>query len=204
MHLTDWIGTKMLRPPISLFYNGFQAQPFSFTYREGRDLLNDDSRDNALIYIPKDASEIQFSGDDAEQAAQWSQLDNFINSIEYLRENRGGYAERNAVRGPWSHVVDFKLLQDFRIKTGSKTNTLQLSADIFNFTNLLNKEWGKINFTSGNVSPLTTVSTGSTPVFSINSGVMDANGNPDFEQIDDFGIQSSRWQAQLGIRYIFN
>ena len=189
---------------VSLFYNGFQAQPFSFTYREGRDLLNDDSRDNALIYIPKDASEIQFSGDDAEQAAQWSQLDNFINSIEYLRENRGGYAERNAVRGPWSHVVDFKLLQDFRIKTGSKTNTLQLSADIFNFTNLLNKEWGKINFTSGNVSPLTTVSTGSTPVFSINSGVMDANGNPDFEQIDDFGIQSSRWQAQLGIRYIFN
>ena len=40
--------------------------------------------------------------------------------------------------------------------------------------------------------------------FSINSGVMDDAGNPDFEQIDDFGIQSSRWQAQLGVRYIFN
>lgn len=198
----DW--NENVATTISLFYNGFQARPFSFTYREGRDLLNDDSRDNALIYIPRNASEIQFSGDEAEQAAQWAQLDNFINSIEYLRENRGNYAERNAVRGPWSHVVDFKLLQDFSIKTGKKTNTLQLSADIFNFTNLLNKEWGKINFTSSNVQPLTTVSTDGTPVFSINTGVMDDAGNPDFEQIDDFGIQSSRWQAQLGIRYIFN
>ncbi|GGG37401.1 hypothetical protein GCM10011414_03500 [Croceivirga lutea] len=189
---------------VSFFYNGFQGSPYSFTYREGRDLLNDDSRDNALIFIPASADQITFNGTEAEQAAQWAQLDNFINSIDYLRENRGSYAERNAVRGPWSHVVDFKLLQDFSIKTGNKTNTLQLSADIFNFTNLLNKEWGAINFTSGNVSPLTTVSTDTTPVFSINSGVMDDNGNPDFQQVDDFGIQSSRWQAQLGVRYIFN
>ena len=55
-------------------------------------------------------------GDAAEQAAQWAQLDNFINSVDHLRENRGGYAERNGSRGPWSHIVDFKLLQDFTIK----------------------------------------------------------------------------------------
>jgi len=33
---------------------------------------------------------------------------------------------------------------------------------------------------------------------------VDENGNPDFIEFDDRGIQSSRWQAQLGIRYIFN
>ncbi|MET1258723.1 MAG: carboxypeptidase regulatory-like domain-containing protein [Flavobacteriaceae bacterium] len=193
-----------VKTTVALFYQGFQGTPYSFSYREGRDLLNDDSRDNALIYIPRNAAEIQFSGDAAEQAAQWERLDTFINSIDYLRENRGNYAERNAVRGPWSHIVDLKVLQDFTIDFGNKKHTFQLSADIFNFTNLLNKEWGQLKFVSSEVSPLTTVSTGDTPVFAINDGVMDANGNPDFEQLDDFGIQSSRWQAQLGIRYIFN
>jgi len=196
--------SENVKTTVALFYQGFQDTPYSFTYREGRDLFNDDSRDNALIYIPANAAEIQFSGDAAEQAAQWQQLDNFINSIDYLRENRGNYAERNAVRGPWSHIVDFKLLQDFSLNWGGKKHTFQFSADIFNFTNLLNKDWGQLKFVGRNVSPLTTVSTGDVPVFSINSGVMDANGNPDFEQLDDFGIQSSRWQAQLGIRYIFN
>ena len=34
--------------------------------------------------------------------------------------------------------------------------------------------------------------------------MLDDAGNPDFEEFDDFGIQSSRWQMQLGLRYIFN
>lgn len=198
----DW--NENVSTTVALLYTGSQNAPYSFTYNEGRDLLNDDSRDNALIYIPRDASEIQFSGDEAEQAAQWQQLDNFISSIDYLDENRGGYAERNAERGPWSHIVDLKILQDFKIKFGNTKHTFQLSADVFNFTNLLNKDWGRLKFVRSEVSPLTTVSTGDTPVFSINQGVMDENGNPDFIEFDDRGIQSSRWQAQLGIRYIFN
>ena len=198
----DW--SENIASTISLFYNGSQGSPYSFTYREGADLLNDDSRDNALIYIPRDASEIQFNGDAAEQAAQWEQLDTFISGIDYLDERRGDYAERNGVRGPWSHIVDLKFLQDFQVKFGNTKHKFQLSADVFNFTNLLNKDWGRLRFVSSEVSPLTTVSTGDTPVFSINSGVLDDEGNPDFEQFDDFGIQSSRWQAQLGLRYIFN
>jgi hypothetical protein len=194
-----------VKTTVALFYEGVQSGPYSFTYRDTRDLLNDDSRDNALIYIPRDASEIQFSGDAAEQAAKWQQLDTFISSIDYLNENRGSYAERNAVRGPWNHVVDFKLLQDFSIKFGEKTHTLQLSADIFNFTNLLNKNWGQRKFIRNNVNPLTTVSTsGGTPTFDINSGAYNADGTPNIEEIDDAGLQSSRWQAQLGVRYIFN
>ncbi len=190
---------------VALLYTGFQNAPFSYSYREGRDLLNDDSRDNALIYIPRNASEIQFAGDAAEQAAQWEQLDTFINSIDYLRENRGNYAERNAERGPWSHIVDLKFLQDFKVNFGNTKHTFQLSADIFNFTNFLNKDWGRLKFVRSEVSPLTTVTSGGgTPTFSINQGVMDENGNPDFIEFDDEGIQSSRWQMQLGLRYIFN
>jgi len=196
--------SEKVKTTFGLFYEGSQSRPYSFTYREGRDLLNDDSRDNALMYIPANASEIVFSGDPAEQAAQWQRLDTFINSNDHLRENRGGYAERNGSQGPWSHIVDFKLLQDFTLNMGDKKHTFQISADIFNFTNLINKEWGKKSFIRRNVSPLQTVSTSGTPVFSINDGVVNSDGSPNLEELDDFGLQSSRWQAQLGIRYIFN
>lgn len=193
-----------IKTTVGLFYEGSQSRPYSFTYREGRDLLNDDSRDNALMYIPRDASEIVFSGDAAEQAAQYERLDTFINSIDYLRENRGNYAERNAVRGPWSHILDLKLLQDFSMDFGNKKHTFQISADIFNFTNMLNKDWGQRNFVFSNVSPLQTVSTGSTPVFTINNGDVNPDGTPNINQVNDSNFQSSRWQAQLGLRYIFN
>ncbi|MEB8328469.1 carboxypeptidase regulatory-like domain-containing protein [Flavobacteriaceae bacterium KMM 6897] len=200
----ELIWNDNVKTTFGLFYDGSQGAPYSFTYNEGRDLLNDDSRDNALIYIPANSSEISFAGDATEQAAQWQRLDTFISSVEYLDENRGKYSERNAVQGPWSHIIDLKVLQDFSLNVGSKKHTFQISADIFNFTNLLNKDWGKKNFTSSNVSPLTTVSTGSTPTFSVNNAIVNADGSPNIDQLDDFGLQSSRWQAQLGLRYIFD
>ena len=195
---------------VGLFYDGAQSSPYSYTYREGRDLLNDDSRDNALMYVPANAGEIAFSGDATEQVRQWELLNYFIENDEYLKTRRGQYAERNGSRGPWNHIVDLKFLQDFYIKTGEKKNTLQLSFDIFNFTNLVNKDWGVRKFISGNVRPLQTVSTsGNNPVFSFVESLLeyDTAGNPialDVEQIDDQGLQSARWQMQVGLRYIFN
>ena len=192
-----------IKTTVGLFYEGSQSQPYSFIYREGRDLLNDDSRDNALIYIPASADEIVLVGDDP--AGDWERLDTFINSIEYLRENRGKYAERNASRGIWSHIVDLKVLQDFKLEFGGKNHTFQLSADIFNFTNLLNKDWGRRRFIRSEVSPLTTVSSGGgTPTFEINNGVVNPDGTPNITEFDDNGLASSRWQAQIGLRYIFN
>jgi len=74
----------------------------------------------------------------------------------------------------------------------------------------LNEDWGVRNFIRSQVQPLQTVSTSdSTPVFSFVDSVLtyDADGNPtglNVEEVDDFGLQSSRWQAQIGLRYIFN
>ncbi|MBT8291617.1 MAG: TonB-dependent receptor, partial [Muriicola sp.] len=194
--------SENVKTTFGLFYEGYQSQPYSFIYREGRDLLNDDSRDNALMYIPASSDEIVLAGDDP--AAEWTRLNTFIESVDYLRENRGEYAERNASRGIWSHVVDLKVLQDFSLDWGGKKHTFQLSADMFNFTNFLNEKWGQRRFIRSEISPLTTVSTGSTPVFEVNDGVVNADGSPNMIEIDDFGLASSRWQAQIGLRYIFN
>lgn len=195
-----------IKTTLALFYNGSQGQPFSYTYREGRDILNDDSRDNALMYVPADATEIVLqdrSGSEAGTADEWALLDNYISNDDYLKTRRGKYAERNGSRGPWSHILDFKLLQDISFPAMKKKNTLQLSIDIFNFTNLLNKDWGRQTFASSNTQILQTVDAGGaggTPVFSLRENVLEEGPT----LFDDSGIQSSRWQAQVGLRYTFN
>ncbi len=186
---------------IGLFYEGSQARPFSYIYQEGPDLLNDDSRDNALIYVPADASEITLvstANNPLTPGQQFAALDAFIESDDYLRSRRGQFVDRNGDRGPWSHVVDLKFLQDFTISSGSKKHTLQFSADVSNFTNLLNSDWGRRSFIGGNVGLIRTESGGPNPTFSFDPSIVDR-----IEQIDDNGNQSSRWQVQLGVRYIF-
>ncbi|MEL6810468.1 MAG: carboxypeptidase regulatory-like domain-containing protein [Bacteroidota bacterium] len=196
-----------VKTTIGLFYEGVDGQPFSYIYNEGRDLLNDDSRDNALIYVPANQGEINLvdlTDSDgnviATAAQQWEQLNAFINNDEYLSSRRGGYVERNGDRIKWSHVLDLKVLQDFSINAWGKKHTLQASLDIFNFTNLLNSDWGKRRFVgNGEVGLLTTVNGGPDPAFTFDASRFEEG----IDQLDDRGIQSSRWQMQVGLRYIF-
>ncbi len=194
---------------IGIFYEGLEGQPYSWVYAEGRDLLNDDSRDNALIYVPSNQQEINLVNLTDSQGnliatpeQQWTALNSFIENDGYLSTRRGTYAERFAARTPWSHIVDLKLIQDFFLKIGERRHTLQFSVDILNFTNLLNKDWGVRRFVGGNgeAAVLTTAVGGPDPAFTFDPTAV----IQDFEEVDDSGIQSSRWQMQLGLRYIFN
>ncbi|MCL6272621.1 carboxypeptidase regulatory-like domain-containing protein [Muricauda sp. 2012CJ35-5] len=192
--------TDNLKTTLALFYDGNQASPFSYIYQEGADLLNDDSRDNALIFVPQNSNEITLvESNGLSPAEQWSELDAFIESNGYLRSRRGQYVERNGDRGPWSHVIDLKFIQDFKLNLGGNSkHSFQFTADIFNFTNMLNKDWGQRKFVS-DIGLLRTESGGEDPTFSFNPTIVEQ-----IEQIDDVGIQSSRWQMQLGLRYSFN
>lgn len=191
----DNISTK-----VGLFYEGSEAQPFSFTYRDGADLLNDDSRDNALIFIPENPSDITLedTNNSGSTADEWATLDGIIRGNSYLNSRRGQFAERNGSQGPWSHIIDLRLAQDFSFNVSGKKHTFQVTFDIFNFTNFLNSDWGNRNFASSNVQILQTVTAGTDPVFRVLE-----NGINNADQIDDAGLQSSRWQAQVGLRYSF-
>lgn len=198
---------------------------FSFTHASGGRFsyiyntdVNGDGQTNDLIYVPKAQSEILLTditrADKSIYTAiqQWSDLDTYINQDGYLSTRRGQYAERNGTVIPAVGTLDLKIVQDFNIKVAGKINTFQLTFDIFNFTNLLNSNWGVDNFVnrfaSGN-SPLLTFggydNTGAT-----------ATGKPKFTfpelsagkpltttYQDGFGI-GSRWSGQIGVRYIFN
>lgn len=199
---------------ISLFYNGQSGERFSYIYRG--QLANDDpgsgSTEADLIYVPREfgtyaealaAGEIRLlpiTGDNPKtEEQQWQELNQYIKSDDYLNERRGDYAERNGSRLPFTHTLDLRLLQDFYINVGAKRHTLQVSFDVFNFTNMLNKDWGRIYYQTNNNFRLidyVSLGTDNIPNFRFNNPSTNKN-------IDDSGLVSSRWQAQVGVRYTF-
>jgi hypothetical protein len=88
----------------------------------------------------------------AQQAAAW---DAFISQDPYLSKKRGEYVQRGAAFLPFVTRVDLGLTQDLFFKAGGHQHKFQFRADILNFTNLLNHNWGSAqSFTS--TSPLVT------------------------------------------------
>ncbi len=135
-----WGGTS-----VSVFWQGNTLGNTSYTF--SGDLNGDGGTSNDLIYIPRDASEMNFqqftsSGRTytaAEQAAAWEA---FIQSDPYLSKHRGEYAERGAVFLPMVYRADLSLSQNFFAHFGGKRHEFQFRMDALNFTNLINKNWG--------------------------------------------------------------
>jgi len=203
---------KHMATTVGLYYNGQSGPRYSYGYADGSTkYLGEDNQSLELMYVPVDQDDIHLvdlvdkDGNvtlSAEQ--QWTDLNNFIENDEYLSTRRGEYAERNSSRAPFSNVVDLHLAQDFYINVNGKRNTLQLTFDVFNLTNMLNKDWGRIYYVSGYYGNYPLVKfegfdeDGTTPKYSF------TKPKGDIWSIDDAGLISSRWQAQIGIRYIFN
>ncbi|MFS4468838.1 TonB-dependent receptor [Maribacter sp. 2210JD10-5] len=203
--------TDNVRTRIGLFYEGAAGSPFSYVV-VGDGLLDDTGGfATALPFIPANEADAQFvditdrdTGAVITSAAeQWQAFDAFIEGDDYLRTRRGKFAERNASRSDWSHIIDLKFAQEFRFNFGGNTtHRFELTADIFNFTNLLNKEWGVRTFTNFNQAQLLNFrgfeADGTTPTYTFND-----RANENRNVIDDAGLNSSRWQMQVGLRYSF-
>ncbi|AWG21707.1 oar protein [Flavobacterium faecale] len=192
----------------SLGYIGEQTGANSYTVNG--DLNGDQIRGNDLIYVPNSASELRFdplvaSGVTYTEAQQRTALDAYINQDSYLSERRGQYAQRNASTIPMLHRMDLSVTQDFFIKAGKHRNSLQVRADILNFTNMINKNWG-VSQRFTNTSPLVYVRTDAatnTPIYKL--GTQTVNGTSVLLK-DTYQKNTSTsdvWQAQLTLRYTF-
>ena len=204
---------------VSLVYEGQSGNPFTYVYGEGDDITQEDSRNRELVYVPRNASEIVlvdlFDRDGnlvATPEQQWEALDAFIEDDSYLSDRRGKYTERNQSRTPFESIVDLRILQDFYLEMGNgKRNTLQLSLDIFNVGNLISSSWGKRygrQFSGYELLQFEGFAEGSnTPTYTFQAFDEDRAFSGDneafFGDLDDSGVLSSRWQMQLGVRYIF-
>ncbi len=189
---------------ISCFWDiytpGFGSYVFS------GDLNGDGSTSNDLIYIPRNKTEMNFQSYTSsgvtftpeQQAAAW---DAYISQDEYLNDNRGKYAERNAVAIPMVSRMDLSFIQEVYANFLGKRNVLQFRADILNFGNLINKNWG-VGQSLVSTSPLT------------NPGV-DAQGRATYRlrsisgKLMDKTFQYNAgigdvYRIQFSIRYIFN
>ncbi|WP_316840094.1 carboxypeptidase regulatory-like domain-containing protein [Pedobacter gandavensis] len=201
---------KTFGTSISMFYIGKSGSPFTYLYFG--DVNGDGANQNDLLYVPRNASEIKLvpyysrnaqnavvvTPGTATPAEQWTALDNYISNDPYLSKRRGQYTERNAARMPWEHQFDVRIMQDLGGMIHGTKNRLQLSVDIINFGNLLNKDWGRKYFVANSASTLVNYSTTNAADRGFNFKTP-TNGQAYTESAFD-----SRWQAQVGIRYIFN
>ena len=196
-----------LATTVSLFYTGQSGEPMSFVYTNSliRDVNNNNARD--LIYIPTEAELAGMTfvaSGGVSPDAQKSALNQYINSNKYLRSNRGKYAERNGSRLPFTNIIDLGIKQDFNIKVGGKSYQFQLTYDVFNFGNMLNRNWGRTYFL-GNFSSYGLIAvnsfTGTTPRYTFNT----SNVGRTPWAISNTSVPSfaSRWISQVGLRFNF-
>lgn len=178
---------------ISIFAEYAQGGRYSYTY--AGDANGDGSVVNDLIYVPHadELFDYTFIGDPILQGIQRSAFNNYINQDPYLSGRRGEYAERNAALSPWYGRWDLRVLQDYAIANGK---TVQFSLDILNVGNLISSDWG-VRENPLSVQPISIAVNPNTlePTYSFV-----ARQRETF--VDDFSLLS-RWQVQLGIRYIF-
>jgi len=193
----------------------------SYTYG-GTDFNGDGQNNNDLIFVPEKATDLIFapltvgSGATAKTFTpeeQQAAFDQYIDGNSHLSDRRGGYAERNGGVFPWLTRFDLSIVQEVYIRTGkgNKRNALQFRADILNFGNLLNNGWGVGNqatasgsiFTANPLS-IASIAADGTPSYRLDTQVIDGST----ELLRDSFVKSINldnvWQAQIGIRYIFN
>ncbi len=192
---------------ISVGYVGSQANPYSYTI--SGDMNGDRVNNNELIFIPLKGTDIKFApltvgSTTYSEANQQGALEKYIQQDKYLNANRGKYAERNASTIPMLHRFDVSVVQEFYVKVKGKRNTLQLRADILNFGNMINDDWGvSQRVTNPQILAFSSVNSAGEPLYRL--ATQTENGNTSLikttyqKNSSVFDI----WQAQLGLRYIF-
>lgn len=208
-----WTKDGINKTSVSLFVNGQTGAPYSYVIsgRDARNLNNETgstSRNRSLAFIPADASEINLvdytvGTETVTAATQWANLDKVIKDDKYLSENRGKYAEKNGAWGPFSTRFDIAIRQDFGLKVSGQTHKFQISLDIANFGNMINKDWGTSYSIPGDFNNFYLYqfegyeADGTTPRFTFRD---------DEVGLEKFNINdlTSRWSMLFGVRYIFN
>jgi outer membrane receptor for ferrienterochelin and colicin len=148
---------KDLGTDVTMVYTGVSGAPHDYVYGSSggssSDLNADGYNTNDLFYVPNNAldpSEIQFRQQGSRSPATQAQdLENFINGSPCLRSQRGRIMTRNSCRNPFTHLVDVSVRQRL---PAARFGDVSVQWDIFNFGNLLNKNWGKAPFTPATIN----------------------------------------------------
>ena len=165
---------------VSFLFRAHSGAPYA--YLVGGDANADGTSGNDLAYIPRDARDISLVAPDS-----FAKLDAFIEQEPCLHAQRGHVMSRNSCRNASVQTLDGRLAKSVR--------GFEVSADIFNVPNLLDRNWGLVRETTNREGvPLLSVVgwdvVASRPIYNValpsrNRVVPDA----------------SRWRVQLGARF---
>jgi hypothetical protein len=189
-----FVWAKGWETTMGAVYEGAAGHPYSVLYNG--DANGDGQFSNDLIYVPTGLGDPIFAkwqGRTGETAAQNFALYNaYIDNNKFLRRYRGEIAPRNGGRDPWINRVDLHFSQHIPIKWV----WAEITADILNFTNLLDDNWGQLKRYSafGTPQPVTLNSTTGRYTY---TGVGSKAIVQSSEDLD------SRWKIQLGCRISF-
>jgi hypothetical protein len=171
------------------------------SYTVSGDLNNDGTSGNDLVYIQNSPSETNFvpfttggvTFSAAQQAAAW---DAYIAQDKYLSKHRGQYAVRSAVFLPLVRQMDVQLTQDIFRNIGGRRHSLQFRADILNFANLLNHNWGVgVRFVNAQPLILATAAQG---------GPVSASGAPQYTlRAINGALMTKSFEPQTGIGDVY-
>jgi outer membrane receptor protein involved in Fe transport len=188
------------RTSLSLIYLGRSGDPYGWTVNG--DVNADGINGNDLPFIPADATQITLV-----DPTQFTALSSFIDGQSCLKEARGGLLRRNACRNPWQNYLNARF--GATIPTVG-TQGLELSLDLFNVLNFIDRDWGlykqvsefengprflnAVGFDAANNRPIYTFAAPTV----IETTVY--GENPSGAQA---GVNRSRWTMQLGAKYRF-
>ena len=200
---------------VTFYFEGISGSPI--VYVTNNDINGDGINGNDPIYVPKDArnsAEVRIgTGANATyalNAAAAEAFEKFIALQPCLDRQRGSIMARNSCNGPFQKRMDVSVRQTLPEVRGQRL-TAQL--DIFNFANLVNKNWGRNYFpivsTFNNQAVLQTAGKTAGPLntslwnYNLNAGVQ--NGVTTFNS--PFSVNpnsaSNNYQIQLTMRYSF-
>lgn len=204
---------KIASTQVSLFLQSGNQSRFSLFY--SGDQNGDNQSGNDLMYVPNKASDLSFNdlikkigSKDSVIATKQQQIDafeNYISNNPFLNDNRGKIVERNALLLKWLTTIDLSIVQEFGVKISGREHKFQIRGDIYNFGNLISKEWG-VGYRINTNSPLNATNTkdaAGKPVYTFGS-VSSANlWQKPLPIVEKRATLDDVWQAQIGLRYTF-
>ena len=207
-------SSKQWQSTIGLIYQAKSGSPYVIEMYG--DMNGDGARGNDLMWIPTDEQidKMHFVATTANNSnntyplitrvlgegykgnlseeQQRALLKQWIAEDPYMRDHRGQYFERYADNLAFEHHFDLHFAQKYSFKVAGQINSLELSFDIINLGNLLNKDWGH------------TYGDGFGRYFSPFNYEGDGMFKFDGTHVNrDYNSYNSRWRGQIGLRYTF-
>ena len=193
---------------VGLVYEGRTGRPFSYVYFN--DANGDNRSANDLFYVPSGPGDVLFGtlssgGVFTADPAMEQRFFDWLAKNPQLGRYAGSYAPQNSGRASWVNTFDIRISQE--LPGFFKGHKSEIWLDVMNVGNLINKDWGRIQYNSGYSDRGAVFFQGVDPatgkyVYNFNADPV-SSSNPNGVTSEAWTDWESRWSLQLGFRYKF-